>query len=334
MKKYTFLLIILTLITLLEPAMAQSRKPRYKRNIPIWYRSRFYTAVGGGVGVANYYGDLSPTPSLVSLDLKFTQPSFNVFVTHKFTPRITGRAELAYQRLRGDDNTSADPTKANSIGRYMRNLHFRNDIIELSATGLFDLFENNNPFFKRSTWSPYAFLGVGVIYSNPQAKTPSDNASGMWTSLRPLQTEGKSYSPAHIVVPFGLGVRYKASQRIDIGFEAGIRFTFTDYLDDVSGKYVDPNNLSSDLARTMADRNLEKFGAATGQSRKDQLQRIALANFGITDADTPSYDPFNPATAPSSGSRRGDPKDNDWYLTTGFHISYILVNVVQRPRFR
>jgi hypothetical protein len=243
MKKYSLLLLVLALITVIEPAVAQSRT-RYKRNIPIWYRSRFYTTVGGGLGSANYFGDITPTTSFISTELKFTRTSLSGFVTHKFTPRVTGKATLAWHRLKGDDNVSADPNKFSDYGRYLRNLHFRNDIIELTGVAMFDLFENNSPFFKRPLWTPYAFIGLGVIYSNPQAREASSEANGQWISLRPLQTEGKSYSPVHVVIPAGLGVRYKVSQRIDIGFELGYRYAFTDYLDDVSGRYIAPSEPS------------------------------------------------------------------------------------------
>jgi hypothetical protein len=339
MKKYTFLLIILSLATLLEPAMAQSRRPRYKRNIPIWYRSRFYTTVGGGIGSANYFGDITPAPSFASTDIKFTRSSLTGFVTHKFTPRITGRAALAWHRLKGDDFVSANPSKDQAIGRYIRNLHFRNDVIELSGVAMFDFIENNSPFFKRPTWSPYGFIGLGVIYSNPMARTPVEEGA-KWVSLRPLHTEGRSYSPVQVVIPAGVGVRYKLSQRIDLGFEVGYRFTFTDYLDDVSGKYVDPSKLggAGSLAARMANRTLEPTAADAGKSREQGLRNIAVSNYGCTSCDQASYDPFNSAASvlgkPKEGTIRGAGKGNDWYLVTNFHISYILVNVVQRPRFR
>jgi hypothetical protein len=335
MKKYSLLLLVLALITVIEPAVAQSRT-RYKRNIPIWYRSRFYTTVGGGLGSANYFGDITPTTSFISTELKFTRTSLSGFVTHKFTPRVTGKATLAWHRLKGDDNVSADPNKFSDYGRYLRNLHFRNDIIELTGVAMFDLFENNSPFFKRPLWTPYAFIGLGVIYSNPQAREASSEANGQWISLRPLQTEGKSYSPVHVVIPAGLGVRYKVSQRIDIGFELGYRYAFTDYLDDVSGRYIAPSELGSPEAQRMANRVLERFAADSGENREQALRNIAKNFGGRPDADSPSYDPFGPngIRQPGEGSIRGAGKGNDWYFITNLHVSYILVNVVQRPRFR
>jgi len=335
MKKYTFLLIIVSLITQLEPVMAQGGRAR-KRTVPIWYRSRFYTSVGGGIGSSNYFGDVTPTTSFASTELKFTRTSISGFVTHKFTPRVTGKVALAWHRLKGDDNVSADPSKFTDYGRYLRNLHFRNDIIELSGVAMFDLFEHNEPFFKRPQWSPYAFIGLGVIYSNPKARLPSADGSGDWISLRPLRTEGKSYSPINLVIPAGIGVRYKLSQRIDIGLEVGYRYTFSDYLDDVSGSYTDLSKLESPEAKLMANRVREKYGADSGQSREQALRNIARSFNGRTDADSPSYDPFGPngIPAPGEGVIRGAGKGNDWYFITNLHVSYILVNVVQRPRFR
>lgn len=42
-----------------------------------------------------------------------------------------------------------------------------------------------------------------------------------------------------MAIPFGAGLKISLSERINLGFEFGVRLTLTDYLDDVSGNYPD-----------------------------------------------------------------------------------------------
>lgn len=341
MKKHTFLLVLLALMLDSYWVTAQ----RAKGGVPLWYRSRFYTTVGGGINSMHYVGDITPSPSLLSTDLAATRVNFSGFVMHKFTPSISGRAALSLGRITGDDSKSADPTKKEDAGRYIRNTHFRNDIIELTVSGVYDFIKSTQPFFKRPTIAPYASLGIGVIYHNPKARTPVPSGSeegtkgAEWVALQPLGTEGqgregykKPYARIQPVIPISVGFRYKLSQRIDLGVEVGYRFTFTDYLDDVSGTYADPSVFEpGSLAAQMSNRALEELAANTGKRRKEDLSRILVTNYGRPEG----VDPFAPGsfTNPQKGTIRGS-KGKDAYVTAGFHISYILVNVVQRPRFR
>ena len=48
----------------------------------------------------------------------------------------------------------------------------------------------------------------------------------------------------------------------------GYRIVFSDYLDDVSGKYPNPSNLYDDTARMLSDTSLDK-GVKVGQQRGD-----------------------------------------------------------------
>ncbi|PTB89750.1 hypothetical protein C9994_17455, partial [Marivirga lumbricoides] len=99
------------------------------------------------------------------------------------------------------------------------------------------------------------FYYGGEHMDAPGEKVALENA-GQWVSLRELGTEGqnfdkaqykelygkdlpKPYSRIQIVIPVGLGARYKLSSNFDIALEISYRHTFTDYLDDVGGEYVD-----------------------------------------------------------------------------------------------
>ena len=81
-------------------------------------------------------------------------------------------------------------------------------------------------------------------------------------ALQPLGTEGqqvsgkfpdrhypKPYKRTQLSIPMGAGINYKVNRQINLGYEIGWRKTFTDYLDDVSGRYANP----ADLGQTVVN---------------------------------------------------------------------------------
>jgi hypothetical protein len=286
-------------------------------------KRKHYSSIGASIGVANYFGDLAPNARVASTDIKFTRPSVHFYAMHKFHPRFGVRGTFGWSRVKGDDQISQDPGSTDAKFRYMRNLHFRNDIVEFTASGVVDLFENRGTFLKRQPYNVYAYLGIGIIYHNPRAKTPDNygEKGGEWVSLQPLQTEGKSYSRVQFVIPGGMGIRYRLGNRFDVAVEVGFRYSFTDYLDDVSGDFVDPAELSSELSRVMANRT----GENAGERNLDAiLQPLGYA----LDPQTGTIREFRP------GEKRGNRGDRDWYVVSGIHLYYIIGGGVQCPKFR
>jgi len=271
-----------------------------------------YNSVGVSLNAMNYFGDIVPKTSIPSLRFAATRPNIGVNLTHRFTPRISARVALSYGRITGEDSKAADKNDPDARFRYHRNMNFRNDIVEASAVGVFDLIANRNNYIKRPDFVPYVFAGVAVYHHNPKGLVGAANASteghlvgqeGEYVNLQPLQTEGVSYSLTQVSIPFGGGVRYKLNKSFDIGLEIGWRKTFTDYLDDVSGTYADPNKLTSDAAKY--------FGR------------------GITLTGDGNYPNFN-----ATGEMRGKGNEKDWYIVTGLNLNYILAPRVKSPKFR
>ena len=266
-----------------------------------------YNSVGVTLSAMNYFGDVTPKPSVPSLRFGATRPSLGVTFTHRFTPRISARAGLSYGRITGDDSKAADPNDPDGKYRYNRNMSFRNDIAELSVVGIFDLIPNRNTYVKRPDLVPYVFGGVAGYVGNPKglvgSNAPSSLSQGSYVPLQPLKTEGVAYDKGGIAIPFGGGVRYKVNKSFDVGLEIGFRKTFNDYLDDVSTVYVDQASLGSDAAKY--------FGGGNALSSTGQF-----ANFN------------------APGSQRGKSDEDDWYVTTGLTVNYILAPRVKSPKFR
>jgi hypothetical protein len=306
----------------------------------VYAQNRYnYFTIGGQFNSMNYFGDLNPTTNILSTNLEFTRPNFGFTASYKATPRFSFRANLLWGRLKGDDFKSADPNDLRgAFYRYTRNLHFRNDIIEFSLGGMWDFIPNSRRFYRRKGVTPYVFGSVAVFYHNPKAKVHPDYTgpeAGKWVALRPLKTEGqgkegyeKMYSPVQITIPFGAGVKFKVADRIDLSFETGLRLTFTDYLDDVSTFYPNPNDLDSDLARFMSNRSAEPTSAISGEARDISL---ITNNLGFITITPQNAAPYQSARGYGQAKDIRGKSNSDFYLVTGFHINYIFAIKRYRP---
>lgn len=232
MTRRTGFLLLLTLALSATLADAQSfYAARRNRNL----------LVGLGSGTANYYGEMV-NPG----EFGILKPNIAVSAEYYFTNRFSTRAELTWFQLSGDDSKANDDRKK-------RNLSFTSGNVELAVMGVINLSPIGTRFYQRSQLNFHAFAGFGVLHFNPKAEY-----EGKKYALQPLQTEGVKYSRLQPVIPVGLGARIKIDPFFNILIEGGYRFTFTDYLDDVSSRrYKDPATLSSDLSRTLADRRGE-----------------------------------------------------------------------------
>jgi hypothetical protein len=78
-------------------------------------------------------------------------------------------------------------------------------------------------------------LGVGLTLFNPKT-----DLNGTTYKLRDYTTEGRSYGGSAFIIPLGIGAKLSLNEFINLIPEVSYRFTFSDYLDDVSGNYGGP----------------------------------------------------------------------------------------------
>lgn len=292
-----------------------------------------YWSVGLQLNAMNYFGDLNPVNQWSSTNPSFTRPNFGFHISKKLSPRLQLRLGYTTGTLQGDDFESANPRDENRY-RYIRNLHFRNNIQELSLTATYDFAHNRGQFYRRNRINPYVFGGFAIIRHNPQARVPTE-LGAEWIDLQPLGTEGQGregydnpYSLYQPAIPFGLGVRIRITERFDLGIEVGSRLLFFDYIDDVSTNYPDMADLSDNpLAAIMSNRTLEPTAARSGTNRQEELNRLIDELNGYltyVGSDGRFYETFNGYGR--RGEQRGNPKNNDFYVVGGFHLTY-LINV-------
>jgi hypothetical protein len=236
-------------------------------------------------GVSAYQGDLVDK----ILPKKVTNGVIGVSVNYEMMDQFMVRGGFNYSIVGGADRFSTNDSLI------ARNLAFETKIAEFSLIGEYYLFNLYDQKF-----SPYLFAGLAVYHFDPYAY----NSSKQKIFLKPLSTEGeglsqypdrKPYALTQPAIPFGGGIKYAITDNLRIGLELGMRKLFTDYLDDVSTTYVDPNDLL----------------AAKGQLAVDMSYRGDELPGG-----NPSY--------PSKGAQRGGANHKDWYYFLGLHLTYRL----------
>ena len=192
------------------------------------------------LGLANYQGDLQAK----KFTLKQSKFMWSLGANYDLTEHITARTYFTFTSLQGDD-------KKGTTSMQQRNLSFATKLMDWELGAQYNILSLNNHW-----WTPYIFLGVGVFHYKPYTK----QVDGTKTFLQPLSTEGQGFEPGikpykltQLSLPFGIGGQYVLNEDIRVGLEFGFRKLFTDYLDDVSGDYVDEAALFSARGQTAVD---------------------------------------------------------------------------------
>ena len=355
MRKLALVLLPILLVGFLatESSAQLNRKSIKKNNKRISHfrgkkqgfsKEKKYNSLGFSVNALNYYGEIAPRPNKVSTDISFTRPGFGIDFVHRFGPRYSMKAQFMYGILKGSDASSASPTDENAQYRYKRNLSFRNQIKELSVVGVVDLFKNEATYISRVKWTPYVYLGVALFSNNPEAKAPATDLTGAplaeagkWVKLRPLGTEGqnssldptganygiKPYKAIQVAIPFGAGVRFRINEVMDLWGDIGFRYTFTDYIDDVSQDYVSLDKLKTPLAQAMSYRTNEVAGYP---------KNPVTTPSGIVVEAGYGHENFTSTAFPTN--MRGRKNERDIYMVTSIRLTYILGATFHKAKFR
>jgi hypothetical protein len=291
-----------------------------------------YSTVNFGFGTSTYIGEIAPYRFPVQTITRTIRWNVNGSYTRHFTPNFAARVSLTVARIAGDDEYFNRGGKPNA-NNFIRNLHFRNDLKEVAVVGIYQIVPDGRSSSRRADFTPYIFAGIGIVAHNPKALTPKFYGDKQeWVSLQPLGTEGqgqpgydKPYSLVTYSIPVGVGFRYKYNDRFNVSIEGGFRFTGSDFLDDVSSNYPDPNVLKSDLARYMSNRSLETIAARTGQDR------LATAKQIYPDKQSPFASSI---TNFDVGDLRGSVSKDDAYFLGSVQLNYILPGKIKCPPIR
>jgi hypothetical protein len=260
--------------------------------------------VGLNLGPSFFLGDLGGNSGKGTNDLKDINPQFTKMMKGGFVtayPKdwvgLRLAADVTY--LEGSDDIITT-TGIDELWRKQRNLDFKTTVLEgYIALELFPTMMLRRDKGYEPKLRPYALLGVGVFHFNPKGSLTDAAGNKTWYELHPLKLEGqgmseypdaKPYNLTQINIPIGAGIKYFVSERVNLSTELLYRKTFTDYIDDVSKNYIDPNDFSKYLSA--AD-------AAVASKLSDKVQPII----------------FPGMTRFSSGTQRGDTKNGDTYFS-------------------
>lgn len=235
-------------------------------------------------GFSNYSGDLQEK----RFTLDQAHKAFGAGLSLRLKPKLMLHGTLKKGRVAADDKFSS-----RQLNRE-RNLSFFSNIYEAALTVDYSLFD-----LDYASITPYVFGGGSIFRFNPATM----NLAGRQTLLRPLSTEGQGFidgrEPYRILtisIPVGIGVRFRITDNAWLGYEIGLRKTFTDYIDDVSKTYVNQGQL-------LANRGEQAVALAF---RGDELK--------------------SDLTYPNANTIRGGSKYKDWYYFSGLTLSIGIAN--------
>ncbi|MDX5478183.1 MAG: hypothetical protein LPJ98_06960, partial [Cyclobacteriaceae bacterium] len=269
----------------------------------------FQWRLGVSGGYSNYYGDLSPRTIkgfsswesihhlLYFNENYFEKPSFKISLERQLTPTVGLMLNYGeYHFTMSDRYIRRNGEIWLNAPNFSRGLNFQNESRDMGLALVFKA-DNDRLLSSRSWIAPYFTLGVGRI--NFDVKGDLLDAEGQRydytllgpihdgiyeTSLPSLNTESDGgYKTVSFYTNLGLGFRIKLGKRLELFAQSDLMYTFTDYLDDVSGNY-----------RTSYDNDFQAYAAKPG---------------------TNSVDPENPY--------RGNPDlGNDWIIYHGLGLKF------------
>jgi len=249
-----------------------------------WGTENLNAEVGLNFGPTFFLGDLGVDPNTVSSYVKTINDPLKKFMKGAYAsiyPKewLGIRVAVQHTYLEGSDANISSSDKASKYRRE-RNLDFRTNTWEVYAAAEFypTMFFKRNDIEYSPRLRPYIFAGVGAFHFNPQGSLTDQNGKTTWHDLHPLHTEGqgfpeypnrKTYSLTQINIPMGAGVKYKLTEKYNLGLEFLYRKTFTDYIDDLSTTYINKTLFSKNLPATdayMAMRLYDKAPSSTSRT--------------------------------------------------------------------
>ncbi|MDB5201975.1 MAG: hypothetical protein JWQ27_1384 [Ferruginibacter sp.] len=301
MKKLTALTLLATSLCL----FSQKSMAQYYFFDDTYYDNPILFEVGISANAMNALTDIGGKKGIGAKffkDVNFGKTHFSggFFFSAAYKNAVALRLEATVGRISADDNVLVGVTDI-AKERFNRNLSFRSDITEVA------LMAEIHPLFIFINWpskdvppprySPYLIAGVGYFSYNPQTKLGNN-----WVNLQPLSTEGQGfkeypdrpvYKLQQMNIPIGGGLKYDLSPFFNLRGEFVYRKLNTDYLDDLSTRYVDPSLYANYFTGT-------KLTNATILSDRQIIHKT------------------NP------GGKRGSPAQKDAYFSFNLKLSLVI----------
>ena len=238
------------------------------------------TEIGFYFGTSFFHGDVGYnsltfgntnklfTNSTISLGLNFRQ-NINTRFSYNF--------KFQRGKITSYDSNSED------LFIVQRNLDFQSNITEFSSNIEFN-FSHYKIGSKKLNKTLYVFSGISGFKFNPKGYY-----NGSWIELQPLGTEGQGsflypdrekYNLFCLGIPIGVGYKLNLNNYLALNISWSWTLTTTDYIDDVSLDYVNPNLLSSQ-AQNLADKSYSGFLEGAQRGNSENKDKFGFFGFSI-----------------------------------------------------
>lgn len=196
--------------------------------------------IGGGLGMTGYLGDAN-TANL------WSNPSWDAELLFRYmlNPRFAFKTNLYVGGLRGDSSKMTNAFPGGETYKFSTTFYELGEMFEFN----FFNYGMGESYRKLKRFSPYITAGLGVT---------------AWT------VGGKM--GAAFTIPLGVGVKYKLSERWNLGFEFIMKKTFSDRLDGDSLK--DPLGIKSSFMK-----NTDWFSTMSLTISYEFSKRCAVCNY-------------------------------------------------------
>ena len=177
-------------------------------------------------GASNYLGDLVEPPFPY---LNTFAPAFGAGIAFVPSPSVAFELNLLNARLKGDDHNIGEENFMRRSLRFESSLWELNLTTRLEPLSAYRYYEYGK--FK-GTMLPYFFIGGGVATFDARVEYRPETKAYFMELIeadKALSEKKMTYT-----LPFGAGLRIDLNKRHALDIRAGIRPTFTDYLDGIS----------------------------------------------------------------------------------------------------
>ncbi len=157
--------------------------------------------IGFFIGGSYYMGDINPNTVFYK-----PSPALGITYRHNYNPFFS----ISYEIKRGGLNANDSDFTKTSYQLLRKAEMSKNHLTEGAILMEYNLFPVSGEKSKREVFSPYIKLGVAVYYASKASK------------------------PNQLCIPFGVGIKYKWSKKVETSIEWAYRKTFNDNIDDIS----------------------------------------------------------------------------------------------------
>jgi hypothetical protein len=165
--------------------------------------------VGFSIGGFNYTGEVSPNYNVLNY-----RPAGSLFYRLNFSPVVALRASIHFGYIHADEKKSSMPVSS------ARAAAFTTFISEAALMAEYNFFNYRGRKDDRRL-SPYLTAGIGFF--NSKKKKATNTSTNEYIVM---------------CIPVGIGLKYKLSRQMNLGFEFVARKTYTDQIDGISSSFL------------------------------------------------------------------------------------------------